>query len=318
VGVALLAGFYGDGEAVLRRRERAGGVGRIGTGRVVELVEVEDDRSGLVEAVIGEWGAKEAGGFVCGGLAGVVAKDEEERGVVRVFEHGFKPDGFAVEGEFGEARRGQVEGGADDGGNFFGVSGRIGYPLGFNGVVEIRGVPVQAGEAGAGGRVGVLDAEGVTVAALKNDHGDAVPGHGGGVIAVGGELVLAGGLAVDLKIGGKAGGIGEKLDGCAGDGEDAEVFRRLGFDGDGVVGCGTEAVAAVLEPFEANECEPAIGSCDLFVSLRAPGGDALLPLGGGVGSCFGRGGLRECCRGGSDEDGDEDGALEHDVSIMTR
>ncbi len=124
VGVALFAGFDGDGEAVLRGRAWAGGVGGVGAGRVVELIEVEDDGAGFVQAMIWERSAEEAGGFVGGGLAGVVAEDEEEGGVVRVFEHRLEADGFAVEGEFSEAGRGQIEGGADDGGDLFGVSGR--------------------------------------------------------------------------------------------------------------------------------------------------------------------------------------------------
>src|ERR1700744_5032077 len=109
VRVTLFAGFDRDGEAVLRRRERAGGVGRVRARGVVELVEVKDEGAGLVEAVIRERSAEEAGGFIGGGLAGVVAEDEEEGGVVRVFEHWLKTDGFAVEGEFSETRGGQIK-----------------------------------------------------------------------------------------------------------------------------------------------------------------------------------------------------------------
>src|SRR5262245_13015721 len=69
----LLAGLDGDGELVLRRRQRAGGEGREGAGRVVGGVEVHHHLT-----VPGRIGVDEAAGAVGLLAAGLVGEDQEQ------------------------------------------------------------------------------------------------------------------------------------------------------------------------------------------------------------------------------------------------
>jgi len=170
VGVAFFTGGDADLEAVLLRREWAGGVGRVGAGRILELVEVELEEAGVGEAVVGQAGVQEARGFVGGGLAGLIPEDEEEDGLVGAFDDGLKAKGFAVECELGFAGRGQIERGPDNGGDLLNVRRVVGDPAGSDAEVRVGRIPIEAVEAGAGGGIGVFDAQGVAVAAMENHH----------------------------------------------------------------------------------------------------------------------------------------------------
>jgi hypothetical protein len=59
--VALFADGEGNGQAISLGRKRAGGVGRVGARRIFEGVEIEKERAGLVEALVGVGGVKNNG-----------------------------------------------------------------------------------------------------------------------------------------------------------------------------------------------------------------------------------------------------------------
>ena len=286
--IPLLSGGDGDGQAVDVGGQGAGGVGGVGARGIFEAVEVDVEGAGLVDAVGGEARVEEAGGFVGGGAAGGVAEDEEELLVVVAFEDGLKLDGFAVEGEFGEAGGGERERGADGGGYLLGVGRGEGGPLGGDVVARVGGVPVEAPEGGAGGRFRVFDAEGVAVAAVEEDEAEVFRGKDGGVrLVVGAEDGFDGGLAVEEEAGGEAGGGAVEGDVAGGNGEDAEVVGDVAGKADGVIGGEADGVVAILEPAEGDEGEPAVGGGDFGGVFGAPGGEVLL---GGRGLGRGEGG----------------------------
>ena len=68
---------------------------------------------------------------------------------------------------------GQVERGADAGGNLLDARRVEGNPAGRDAKMRVGHVPVEAVEGGAGGRISVLDAQGKAVAANKHGQGEA-------------------------------------------------------------------------------------------------------------------------------------------------
>src|ERR1035437_4453762 len=212
VRVALLAGFEGYWEAILLGRQGAGGVGGVGAGRSLQAVEVQGQLARLAEAVVGQAGVEEPRRAVGGGVASLVALDEEELVRLAGLDDRLQAEGFAAKGELGDARRGQVEGGADDGGNLFDVRRGEGNPARGDAEARAGGRPVEAVEAGAGGRGGVLDAQGEAVASGEHDQGQPVPGDGRGFGAVQGERAFTDRCAVEGEVGRKAAGGGEQLD----------------------------------------------------------------------------------------------------------
>lgn len=64
--IALLAGGQGDGQAIPLRGERAGGKGSVGAWRIFEVVEIEDELAGLLNAVGWETGVEKAAGAIGG------------------------------------------------------------------------------------------------------------------------------------------------------------------------------------------------------------------------------------------------------------
>src|SRR6266702_3519571 len=170
--VTLLAGVERNGQAVLLGRHGAGGIGRVGAGRIVELVEVEDECAGLGETVAGQAGGEKARRLVGGGLTGGVAQDEKQLVVFAALDDGFETHGFAVEGELGDAGSGQVESCSDDGGNLFDVQRSEGNPSRRYVIARVGRVPVEPMKAGAGGRVGVFGAQRITAASGQHHHGE--------------------------------------------------------------------------------------------------------------------------------------------------
>ena len=76
--------------------ERVGGVGGVAAGRVVGVVEVEDDGAGFVEAVGGEGGIEETAGTVGGGAASrhTVADTPAKSGFRQLRRVSMKSDDF--------------------------------------------------------------------------------------------------------------------------------------------------------------------------------------------------------------------------------
>src|SRR5258708_18577592 len=101
--IALLADGKGDGNAVARRRERAGGKGSVGARRVFEAIEIENQLARFFEAVGGKTGVKKAAGAVRGRGTGDVAKNEEEFGHGGIFEDGLEAECFSGGSEFSGA-----------------------------------------------------------------------------------------------------------------------------------------------------------------------------------------------------------------------
>jgi hypothetical protein len=96
VFVELFAGGDFYAETVGRERNGAGGVGIIGAGRIVGLVEIELDGF-AIGAVLGSFGIEEAGGWVGKFAASEIAKDDEETAVTIGF--GFEAVFLAVQSE---------------------------------------------------------------------------------------------------------------------------------------------------------------------------------------------------------------------------
>jgi hypothetical protein len=57
------------------------------------------------------------------------------------------------------------------------------------------------------------------------------------------------------------------------------MFSNAGIQADAIVGCGTESIAAGLQPFEANQREPAIRRGEVLRALVAPLLEAFFPVG---------------------------------------
>src|SRR4029077_12996952 len=72
--IAQFADREGNLEAILPRRQRAGGVGRVGARWIFQAIEIEHQFAGLVQAVCWESGVEKAARPICGGRAGCVAK----------------------------------------------------------------------------------------------------------------------------------------------------------------------------------------------------------------------------------------------------
>jgi hypothetical protein len=68
------------------------------------------------------------------------------------------------------------------------------------------------------------------------------------------------------------------LEGIGAYGEQADVCRGLGGDAYLGLGRGADGVDAGLEPLQADEGEPAIGSGEQVLALGAPGGQILTTL----------------------------------------
>jgi hypothetical protein len=256
LAVTLFACGDGNGQAILVWRQRAGGVGGVAAGRVVGVVEVDDEGAGLVDAVGGEGGGEEAARAVGGGAAGGVAEVEEE-GVT--FEEGIEADGLTVEGELGVAGGWLVGGLAENVEDMDGLGWSVGDLLSRDAECGVGGVPVEAVEADAGGSVGVLDPEVEAVAAVNDGDEDVASGDLGGVgRVVGVEEAAGGGLAVEEDGGVGALGGSEVLDAAIVLAEDAEmgwgveelelVVRGRAYRG-----------VAVGEPLQRDEGEPAVG-----------------------------------------------------------
>src|SRR4029077_8467134 len=82
VMVALLAHREGNGQAILRGRQRAGGGGGGGAGRILQAVEVEHQFAGFVEAVVRESGIQEPASAIGLCRARSVPQYEKELGHV--------------------------------------------------------------------------------------------------------------------------------------------------------------------------------------------------------------------------------------------
>src|SRR5437660_1095643 len=107
--IGLFARLDPHGKVVFLRRERAGGVRSKRAGRVVGLIEIEDDL-----AVLGEFGVKEPSGRIGLLSGGEVAKDVEELFRPRLFDNRIEPHFFTGETEYGETRIVGLLGLADD------------------------------------------------------------------------------------------------------------------------------------------------------------------------------------------------------------
>src|SRR5215470_17201296 len=98
--VTLFADRKRNRQAVARRWKRAGGVRRIGAWRILEMIEIEHQFPGLIEAVGREGSVQEAARLIrCAGTR-CVAKNEKEFGLVGILKHRLETIGSAVEGEF--------------------------------------------------------------------------------------------------------------------------------------------------------------------------------------------------------------------------
>src|SRR5262249_39728821 len=101
--VTLFADGERNREAVARWRKRARGERRVRAGRILEVIEVEDEFTELVDAIGGEASVEESAGGIGGSGAGSIAKDEEKFGDGGIFEDRFEAIGFSGELEFGGA-----------------------------------------------------------------------------------------------------------------------------------------------------------------------------------------------------------------------
>jgi len=97
--VALFAGLDGRVEPILLGWQRAGGVGGVSARGILKPVEVEHQRAGLIEPVVGNLGVEKAAARIGGAGAGGIAQDEQQGARLWIFEHGLKLHRIAVEQE---------------------------------------------------------------------------------------------------------------------------------------------------------------------------------------------------------------------------
>ena len=121
--IALLPRFNRERQPILLRRQGAGRIGGVGAGRVVQLVEIEHERSRLLDTVAGQPCTEKPRGLVSGGPGGAVAQNEEQLVALAALEHRLQAQGLAIQGEFGNPGSGHIERGVDNRRDLFGARG---------------------------------------------------------------------------------------------------------------------------------------------------------------------------------------------------
>jgi len=268
VFVELFAGGDFYAETVGRERNGAGGVGIIGAGRIVGLVEIELDGF-AIGAVLGSFGIEEPGGWVGKFAASEIAKDDEETAVTIGF--GFEAVFLAVQSEEDVTNDVQLYGIAK---NILGVElfGRI---IGNEASGEVEGIvdgePVQASEAFEQGAMLVLEAEGETIAAGVDKKREIAEDEAVLRIVwaqIGGfdGLAVDGGGDTRMDVNGGFSGMEIESAGLRGSGDGKnDVIQRVG----------TEMVLAFVEPEEAGDGEPTVFGSELGFVIVAPFFDGL-------------------------------------------
>ena len=166
--VALFAGLDGHGKPILHRRQRAGGVKRIGAGGVLKPIEVERQCAWLIDPVIRQASMQVAGGFIRGSPAGRISEQEEEDLRSGDFDYRFETQRGVAKPELGDARRRQIESGAEDGRDFENARRSEWLPESLDAKFGIGRIPVEAMKGGARGGVSVFDTEREAVSASEN------------------------------------------------------------------------------------------------------------------------------------------------------
>src|SRR5208283_874328 len=99
----LLAGGDRDLQAILGQRQRASRVGGVSARRIGRTIEIEPKLARLRQAVAGQVGAQKPARTVGFGLAGGVAQNEEQVGVVQRLDRWLQAHGLPVNRELRRA-----------------------------------------------------------------------------------------------------------------------------------------------------------------------------------------------------------------------
>jgi len=118
--------------------------------------------------MIRQSGVQEPCCSIGGCLACGVAQDKEQSLRVTRLHHRRQVEQLPVQRKFGHSRCGQVERSAQAVGNLLGARRIEGNPARGNPEMRVGRIPVQAAKSGTRRRIGVLDAQGKTVAARQN------------------------------------------------------------------------------------------------------------------------------------------------------
>ncbi len=296
--IALFADGKRDGKPVARRWKGAGGIGRVGARRIFQTIEIEHKFAGFIEAAGGEAGIEKTASTVGGRRAGRVAKNEEKFRGCGIFEDGLKPKCFSCQTELRDAGNGLIVARAYKSGEGDGFVRGIWYPSGGHTVGGVGRIPLEIMETGDGRRMRILDAEGETRLAADNVHVESADGDMRGnfiVVSFGSQGLRFCGSPSDEEVRRESSLRRIQRDGFSFEAEDGEMWRS-GSEMDLAVRGGAEGVVSWLEPFEADEGEPAVRLQKVYGMLRAPGSDIFLPRGV---LCEGR--ERKDCAGGEQQ-----------------
>src|SRR5947209_1802167 len=198
--IAELADGQRNFQAILRRRQWAGGESGVCAGRIFQPIKIEDQLASLVEAVARKAGVEEPAGSVGSGRTGGVAEDEEQLRYGGIFQHRLKPVLLSMKGKLRGARDRLRIAGADQRGQRGGLRRDVWRPVRGHAVGGVGWVPLQAVKAGQCGRFCIFDAEGKAVAAMNDVNIEPADGHSWIVLVmvwIGMQLARLRGLAVN-------------------------------------------------------------------------------------------------------------------------
>lgn len=160
--VALLTNGKSNGEPVAGWGKRTGGEGRVGAGRIFQVIEIEDKLAGFIEAIGRQAGIEEAAGSVGGRGACRVAENKEKLGDGGIFQDGLEAKGLSPKNEFGSARDGLIVARANESGQRDGFWRRVGNPLGSDTIGGVRWIQLESMESNDAGRMRILDTKSKT------------------------------------------------------------------------------------------------------------------------------------------------------------
>lgn len=291
--IALLADRKRDGKPVSGRRERACRIGCVSARWIFQAIEIEREFARSIEAVGGKAGVEKTAGAVGGRGAGRVAKNEKKLCGGGIFQNGLQTKCFSREAEFRDAGNGLIVAGADESGERDGFVRRIRNPSGDDPKSGIGLEPLESVKAGDGGGMGILDAKSEARLAPDYVHVESADGEMAGnfiFVRFGSQSLRFGGSAGDEEAGRESSCGRIQRDGFAfqvKDGETGGSRSEMDF----VVGRVADGIVPRLEPFEADEREPAVGLKEFRFVLLAPARRLFFP-----GSL-----LRDCRRGQQSE-----------------
>lgn len=171
--IAPFTAREGNLESIAGWRERAGSVGGVRAGRVLQPIEIEHEFAGLCETLVGECGIEKAAGAVGRGLARRIAHDEKEFGGFLIscfFNYRLKAIALAGQSKLRDAWHRLRVMCADQSSEYSGPRWVVWDPARGDPIFRVGRKPLQSVKALERRRICVPDAQAITVAAMKDVH----------------------------------------------------------------------------------------------------------------------------------------------------